>query len=278
MRFKKPLGVIGTPISHSLSPLLHNYLANEYELPFQYSAYHVDKISLEDAISGARALGFRGLNVTVPHKKNIMPFLDEIDEFALKTGAVNTVLFEDEFTTGYNTDIFGFLDSLAIESVDLSGKNVIVLGAGGAAHAIVFAAKNAGARTINIVNRTHEKAVDLAQKTGCEAINFSKFTETPTGDVVINTTSVGMYPEVTKCPVPQSVFREKCVYVDIVYNPGLTQFLKFAHDSGAKIVSGIGMLIFQGIMAMEIWSGVKIDRQKHFEPLKKLLVNAIENQ
>ncbi|KAA3655090.1 MAG: shikimate dehydrogenase [Calditrichaeota bacterium] len=275
MNPKQSLGVIGAPIAHSLSPLLHGSLIAKYDFPFTYSAFHVENDMLAEAIYGAQALGFRGLNVTVPYKKAVLPLLDEIDEFALKVGAVNTILFSDGKITGYNTDVFGFLHSLAVENVSLADRDVIVLGAGGAARAIVLAAKNARANSVRIYNRTYEKAVALAEKTGSTVLPEDALKSIPDNAAVINTTSVGMHPHVGESPFPARLFRPDCVYIDIVYNPQNTLFLQHAATVGALSVGGIGMLILQGILAMEIWSGKKIDIQDNFVALRDLLVQAL---
>ncbi|MCA9732616.1 MAG: shikimate dehydrogenase [Deferribacteres bacterium] len=278
MTLKQSLGVIGAPIAHSLSPLLHEFIIRQYDLPFTYSAYHVEKESLAEAVYGAQALGFRGLNVTVPYKKDVMSLLDEIDEFALKVGAVNTILFSEGRITGYNTDVFGFLHSLAVENVSLSDRDVVLLGAGGAARAIVLAAKKGGARSVMIYNRTYEKAAALAEKMGCVAVSQDYFTAIPDHAVIINTTSVGMHPNVNASPLPQTLFRADCLYIDIVYNPQNTLFLQYATHAGAQTVGGIGMLILQGILAMEIWSGKSIDLQQNFGALQDLLRRALGAQ
>ncbi len=274
---KKQLGIIGSPIKHSLSPVLQSYLIEKLDLPFQYSAFEVAKNDLNAAIEGAKALGFRGLNVTLPHKQRIMPLLDEIDAFALETGAVNTVLFSNGVATGYNTDLFGFLDSLRLADVCMTDRDVVVLGAGGAACAIISAAKKESARSINICNRTREKAETLAKKSACRSIDIDDITHSFDNAIVINATSVGMFPDIDETPLPKAAFRKNFIYIDIVYNPQETLFLQHAKAAGAKTVRGLGMLIFQGIMGMEIWSGLKINRKQNWPPLQQLLIDKMNH-
>jgi len=252
------LGVIGDPIAHSLSPLLHGYFIREHGLPAAYHAFRVRPADLGAAIAGARALGFRGLNVTLPHKQAVMAHLDAIEPVAQQVGAVNMVIFKADRTIGTNTDVPGLLRSLQQAGVQLQGQAVFIIGAGGAARAAAFAARSAGARALHIANRTAEKAVGLAREVGAEAAALDAVQQLPPGAVVIQATPVGMHPAVDACVLPASRFRGDLVYVDLVYNPLETKFLRLARQAGAKTVDGLGMLIHQGILSLERWLGVSL--------------------
>ncbi len=252
------LGVIGDPVAHSLSPLLHGELIRRADLPFVYCAFRVAAADLPAAIAGARALGFRGLNVTVPHKQAVLALIDDLSEEARGIGAVNTILFDDDgLIRGENTDCDGFLDGLAEQGGVLKDRRVLVLGAGGAARAVVYAARKAGAARIFIHNRTPERAQDLADAFGAEVLD--ELRDLPAHDVVINTTSLGMHPHVQACPLPRELFRKEVFYADLVYNPLQTTFLRHAREAGAATADGLGMLIHQGIAAMRLWSDRELD-------------------
>ncbi len=269
---RRNLGVIGRPISHSLSPLLHNFLIEKNGLDFSYHAFEVRPENLHSAIRGAQALGFRGLNVTIPHKVRVMDFVDELGDEAEQIGAVNTLIFEDNKIMGRNTDADGFLQSLAMENIpSLSKKTIFILGAGGAARAVVFAAKSAGAKRILITNRTMSRAEKLARDFGVEAVELQEIAALSEGGIVVNTTSVGMSPEVKASPLAEKMFREDLIYVDLVYNPRQTTFLNNAKKVGAKTVDGLGMLICQGATSLSLWASREIQTRDHFPELYALL-------
>ncbi|MFQ5632260.1 MAG: shikimate dehydrogenase [bacterium] len=269
MQQKIVLGVIGSPISHSLSPHLHAFLIDKLGLDCYYHAFEVQPENLRAAIDGTKALGIRGLNVTVPHKQNVMAYLDSIDEAAAKIGAVNTIRFENGRAFGANTDAPGFLKNLQFQGVELHGREVFVLGAGGAARAVVYAAKQAGAAAIKICNRTPERAQQLAGDFGAQAVTLREIQALAAGSIAINTTSVGMYPEADASPLAEKFFRRDLIYIDLVYNPVKTRFLQYAETVGAKTVDGLGMLIFQGAIALGFWTGQEIDVEKWYDEVRE---------
>lgn len=271
MKHTKILGVIGYPISHSLSPYLHEFLAAKYLLSYHYYAFEVRSDNLPAAITGAKALGISGLNVTVPHKQRVMKHLDDIDEIATEIGAVNTIRFEYDRALGTNTDAPGFVKNLEFRKVELRGRNVFILGAGGAARAVIYAAKNAGASAIKICNRTLAHAQQLAQDFDAEVALLEQISQLSSGDVVVNSTSVGMSPNMHNSPLPEEFFRRDLVYIDLVYNPIKTRFLQLAEMIGAKTVDGLGMLIFQGAIALEHWTELEIEAEKWYDELRELL-------
>jgi shikimate dehydrogenase len=258
------VGVIGDPVEHSLSPPMHNAAFKHLKMDYVYVPYHVKKGMLSDAIAGSKSLNIKGLNVTIPHKTNVIKYLDELDKSAELIGAVNTIKFDGNHAKGYNTDGIGAVK--AIEEVNsVKNKKVIILGAGGAARAISFQIIMDGAESIVIANRTaanaeqlqrdlveklnaNVKSIDLGEKLEIELSN---------ADILINTTPIGMYPNVDQEPlVKAELMHENLVVKDCVYNPLQTGLIKEAEKCNAKVVSGLKMLIYQGMEAFRIWTGV----------------------
>ncbi|MBB6673935.1 shikimate dehydrogenase [Cohnella nanjingensis] len=254
-------GVIGDPIRHSKSPVMLNRAFREAGINGAYGAFHVTPERLGDAIRGIRALGYRGLNVTIPHKIEVMAHLDEIDEGARAVGAVNTIVNEAGRLVGYNTDGIGYVRSLKEESEpDLRGKKIVVVGTGGAARGIVWALAREKPAAIRLANRTAERAQALAEGFAPEdqvvAIPWASLREAcADADVVINTTSVGMSPNVDAVPVDPTWLRPGAVASDLIYNPLTTAFLRGAAERGCRIHGGLGMFIYQGAYAFEYWTG-----------------------
>lgn len=254
-------GVIGDPIRHSRSPIMLGSAFRESGVNGAYAAFHVTPDRLGDAIRGIRALGFRGLNVTIPHKIEVMAYLDEIDESAGAIGAVNTIVSVDGRLVGYNTDGIGYVRSLKEEAEpDLAGKKIIVLGAGGAARGIVWALLRERPAELWVANRTEARAAELAgafESGGrLKALPWDSLREAcGEADVVINTTSVGMAPNVGAVPVDPAWLRPGAVASDLIYNPLKTAFLEGAEARGCRIHGGLGMFVYQGAYAFEYWTG-----------------------
>jgi shikimate dehydrogenase len=254
--------VIGDPIEHSLSPVMHNAAFQKLGLNLVYVAFNVTRNGLKDAISGARSLGLRGLNVTMPHKKAVMSYLDETDSTAEAIGAVNTILNNQGKLVGYNTDGKGAMIALQENGVYPEEKKMLLLGAGGAAKAIAFQAAQEVEELV-ILNRTSEKATKLAEllckkfgkkvKGGALSVEVLK-EEMKTADVLVNATSVGMHPDVNRSPVPSDLLRRDLCVMDIIYNPFETRLVKDAKAVGAKVVLGLEMLLYQGAVSFEIWT------------------------
>ncbi len=256
------LGVMGDPIAHSKSPAMHNIALEAAGLPGMYVPLHVKPGHLAEAVTGTRALGFSGFNVTIPHKVAIMELLDELDESAIQCGAVNTVVIRDGRMKGYNTDGIGYVRSLKEEVGELSGKRVTVLGAGGAARGIIYALLKEQVAAVTVVNRTASKADELLNilqngKTTMKSATFEQLqaclAET---DILINTTSVGMHPDLDASPVDASWIPEGTIVSDLIYNPLETRLLREAKARGCTVVGGLGMFIYQGAYAFEYWTGV----------------------
>lgn len=254
-------GVIGDPIRHSKSPVMLNRAFRESGINGAYAAFHVTPDQLQQAIAGLRGLGFRGLNVTIPHKIEVMAFLDEISDGAKAAGAVNTIVNDNGRLIGYNTDGIGYVRSLKEEAEpNLNGKTIVVLGAGGAARGILWALAQESPAAILVANRTESKASELAASFSPDyrisAIPWSNLQEAcSTADVVINTTSVGMSPNVADLPLDPSWLKPGSVASDLIYNPLKTAFLQQAEQLGCRIHGGLGMFIYQGAYAFEYWTG-----------------------
>ena len=247
-------GVIGNPVQHSLSPVLHNWALRKMNWNAVYLAFRVNH--LEAALSGMRALPVYGLSVTLPFKTQVIPFLDDIEGVAGKIHAVNTLLNKDGKLIGFNTDWRGAMEALK-EKIPLEGKTVVLLGAGGAARAIGFGLKENACEVI-IVNRHIDRAINLAKELRCDCVPASSL-EGLKADVVINATSVGMHPCDQESPLPRDVLKEEMTVMDIVYSPLRTRLLRDAGERGCRIIDGLEMFIRQGILQLELWTGTKPD-------------------
>ena len=256
-------GVIGNPIGHTLSPVIHNAAFNHLKLDFVFLAFEVKADDLEFAMHGMQGLGICGLNVTMPHKIAITRYLDEADSTVKFLGSANTILNDDGKLSGFNTDGVGALQALRENGVNPTGKNVVLLGAGGAAKAIAYSLSKEAER-LYILNRTPEKAAVLADALNRMSSNkvvgnlLSPSTiqaSLQNADVLINTTSVGMYPAVGNSLVAPQWLKPNLTVMDAVYNPVETKLAKDAKAAGAKVISGIEMLIYQGAASFNIWTG-----------------------
>jgi shikimate dehydrogenase len=256
-------GVIGDPIGHSLSPTIHNAAFNHMKLDFVFLAFHVKAADLENAVRGMRGLGIHGLNVTMPHKNAVISYLDEVGSAVKFLGSANTILNENGKLCGFNTDGVGALNALRENSADLSDKKVLLLGAGGAAKAMAFSFAQE-AESLCILNRAPEKASVLADAlnrvfgkkiVGGVLSSSAVQKNLQDADILVNATSVGMHPHVDRSLVEPQWLKPNLAVMDIVYNPVETKLAKDAKAAGAKVVSGVEMLIYQGAESFEIWTG-----------------------
>ncbi|MBQ9026517.1 MAG: shikimate dehydrogenase [Methanobrevibacter sp.] len=255
------VGLIGHPVEHSFSPPMHNAAFKKLDMDYVYTAFDVNPKDLENAIKGAEALNIKGFNVTIPHKIEVMKYLNEIDEVAKLIGAVNTIDFKN--LKGYNTDGIGAIKAIE-EVTSVKNKNVVVAGAGGASRAISFYLAKYGVDTLTILNRNVEKAQKLSE----DVLKSELIDNVLSGqindmslddaDILINTTPVGMHPNVDVDPIAsKDQMHEDLVVFDAVYNPNETVLLKEAIKADAKPVYGIKMLLYQGAESFEIWTGKK---------------------
>jgi len=263
-------GVMGYPVSHSLSPVMHNFWFKKLGIEGVYGCFEVKPEELTQAVNGVKALGIRGVSVTIPHKEEVLKLTDSLDEASQKIGAVNTLSLEGEYLKGYNTDWIGVLKAFEKKGIELSGKRVVLLGAGGAARAVCYAVKKAGAGEVLIYNRTYERAKALAERFQAKAQPWEKLSQAK-GEVLINTTSVGLNSKET--PVSEEVISRFKVFMDIVYTPLKTTFLKIAENYGA-IIDGLEMLIYQGAEQFRIWTGV----YPPVDEVKELLIKELEKR
>ncbi|WP_421077805.1 shikimate dehydrogenase [Methanothermococcus sp. Ax23] len=272
----KLLGLIGHPVEHSLSPIMHNEALRDKNLNYVYLAFDVLPENLKYVVDGVKSLGtVGGFNITIPHKVEIMKYLDEIDKEAELIGAVNTVKIEKDRAIGYNTDGLGARMSLEEEIGKVENKNILIIGAGGAARAVAFElAKN---NHLTIINRTVEKAELLAKEIS-EKLNKHIYynnlnIDIGDFDIIIHTTPIGMYPNVNVQPIiDTNKIEENMVVMDLIYNPEETVLLREAKKQGAKTINGLGMLVYQGAISFEIWTGVK----PNIDVMKKAICNSFK--
>ena len=255
------VGLIGHPVEHSFSPPMHNEAFDELGMDYAYVAFDVNPADLQTAIEGAKSLNIKGFNVTIPHKIEVMQFLNEIDEVAGLIGAVNTIDFKN--IKGYNTDGIGAVRAIE-EVTSIKNKNVVVAGAGGASRAISFYLAKYGAESMAILNRNVEKAqglaADVSQSGLIGDIKADSISEIRNylkdADILVDTTPIGMYPNISDEPIAFAEdMDEDLVVFDAVYNPNVTVLLKEAIKAGAKPVYGIKMLLYQGAESFKIWTG-----------------------
>ena len=268
----KTFAVIGDPIDHSLSPNIHNAAFRELNLDCTYIAFRIPKGELEEGIEGLKKINVSGFNVTIPHKVDVMKFLDKVDEECSLIGASNTVTNEGGTLKGYNTDMDGFLDPIKRRNIPINDKKVLLLGAGGAARAIVAGFAKEKAKKITIANRTKEKANNLSQfahKIGLssEAITLDQVGSSASDyDFIINATAVGLKNEPS--PICVDTVTSSNVVYDIVYRPINTDLISKAKQRGAIIIYGYEMLLGQALRAFEIWHKVKAP----YEAMKKAVL------
>ena len=261
----KLTGILGYPVTHSVSPQMHNAAYAKLGLNYCYLPISVKPEDLERVLEGIRILGFAGVNVTIPHKEAVVTLLDEVTKIARLIGAVNVILIQEGRLIGYNTDGPGFIDSLREDAgFEVAGKRAVVLGAGGGAKSVAMMLAQDGVKNLVVSDLIYEKAENL-----CEYIN-SHFGIAPyacpsksnelrklvgTCDLLVNATPVGMHPKVNECPIEDDyIIPGSAIVYDLVYNPLETKLLKLAKKNGAKAVSGIGMLIRQGALAFSLFT------------------------
>lgn len=265
------LCVWGDPVAHTLSPLIHQIIIDHTGDDFVYVPFHVKPEDLAQAVQGAHALGIAGINCTIPHKQAVMPFLESLDEDAALCGAVNTLQYTRTGYRGFNTDIYGIMRITQQAGIDLAGRKVLLLGAGGASHSVLTACERMHAAQIVVYNRTYERAKAL--KDEFAARHFSvpirliheEDLEKEPFPIVYQTTSAGMVPQTDTVPVP--LFRERfysCVEqaFDLVYNPKETLFCHAVREYGGQAVNGLTMLLYQGLRSYEIWTGRKFSEDE----------------
>ncbi len=261
------VGVIGWPIEHSVSPPMHNAAFRALGLDWCYVPFPVRPEHVREALMGARALGLKGLNATIPHKQALLSLMDDLTPEARAIGAVNTVILRDERMIGHNTDAAGFLRALREAGFTPEGRFALVLGAGGAARAVVYALCSVGAQVV-ILNRTVSRARALADAfsqmipnahLAADALDQETLARVcRQAQLIVNTTPLGMWPQVDASPWPEEIaFPQQAFLFDLIYNPRETRLMRQARAVGAEAVDGLGMLVHQGAEAFYLWSGVQ---------------------
>lgn len=297
----KVLGLIGYPVGHSVSPVIHNSLAEIYGQNLVYVPLQAAPGKLEKAIEGAAAFDFPGMNVTVPYKSEVIPYLKEIDAPAKRIGAVNTLVRTEGGYKGYNTDMPGLYRAMCADGVRIEGEEVVLLGAGGVARAIAFLLLDKGARHVYILNRSLERAVSLAQEvnraareqradrkengkaaTACGSGEETEFATAYPLDgykkldqsrryIVIQATQVGMHPDAGHAVIEDGAFYRlvKAGY-DVIFNPPDTRFMQLVRQAGGEAFHGLKMLLYQGIIAYELWNGISVSEEVAKEIYQKM--------
>ncbi len=259
----KTFCLIGHPVEHSMSPTMWNPALQELDLDYIYVAFNVHPDDLEKAINGIRALGIKGVNVTIPHKETIIKYIDEIDPIARKMGAINTIKNDNGLLKGRNTDGDGARKSLIDAGCEISGKKILILGSGGVARAICYILSKEAEKII-LTDIIEERAINLAKevkdKMKAEVIGkLSSETnikeEIKDTDILINATPLGMYPKVNASPISKELLQSNLFVFDVIYNPLETKLMKEAAEIGCKTLGGLDMLINQGVIAFEWWTG-----------------------
>ncbi|MCJ7656189.1 MAG: shikimate dehydrogenase [Candidatus Atribacteria bacterium] len=278
----KIIGVIGKNLKNSLSPLIHNQIILKHSLNFCYLPFQVAESNLGKAIQGIKALNIRGVNITFPYKEKVIKLLDEVEESARRIGAVNTIVNNKGILVGYNTDVIGFKKSLQEDGkFTIKGEKAIILGAGGAARAVVCALLEEGVEEIYIFNRTLDKAEKIKQ-------DFSSFfpkssiyvfpleeenlkDKIERAHLLVNATSLGIPPQIDKTPLPdEKLFHPNLLVYDLIYHPAKTLFLRQAETAGAKIINGLPMLVYQGMESFYLWTDFKPEGKEVLEMIKRI--------
>lgn len=273
-------GLIGNPVEHTLSPLIHNTLAARLGQELVYVPFHVEQGRLAEAVKGAEALNILGMNVTVPYKSEVMACLAKVDDLARNIGAVNTLVRTEGGYKGYNTDMEGLYRAMQSEGIRIEGEQIILLGAGGAARAVAWLCVAKGAERVYLLNRTLDRAETVAAEVntsaGREAVRpmkLAEYEQIPEGKyLAIQGTSVGLSPNDEDVVIADAAFYEKVhTGFDLIYNPWETKFMRLVKAHGGRAYNGLKMLLYQGIIAYELWNGVKVsekDAQIVYERLK----------
>ncbi|MCS7229207.1 MAG: shikimate dehydrogenase [Candidatus Kryptonium sp.] len=282
----KLVGLIGHPVSHSFSPLIHNTAFEILELNYKYVTFDVLPENLNDALRGIVALGIKGVNVTIPHKETVIENLDNVSPEARIVGAVNTIVNENGVLSGYNTDVYGFTESLKKYKDMITNTPAFIFGAGGSARAVIYSLiTNFQPERIVIANRDISRAERVAryfsQVLGYKNFEVKEFFfpeiagDIKSARLVVNTTPIGMHPNIDDLPVQSDeIFHEGQIVYDLVYNPSITKFLKIAQNKGAKVISGVEMLILQASKSFELWTG----KEMPISEIKKFLLPKLKSR
>lgn len=276
-------GLIGNPVAHSVSPAIHNTLAECLNDNIVYSTFCVEPDQIENAIKGAYALNALGLNVTVPYKSDVIPYLVDMDPLAERIGASNTLVRVEGGFKGYNTDMQGLYRAMREDGVEIAGENVLIIGAGGVARAVAMMAASYDAGTITIINRTLEKAHKIKEElelffptAKINVFLLQDIHKLPENDyIAIQATNVGMHPNTEEVIIDDRGFYDKIkTGYDLIFNPLFTRFMRLVENAGARSYNGLKMLLYQGIIAYELWNDCKVPEdaiQKAYQKMKEAM-------
>jgi len=260
-------GIVGSRLAHTLSPEMHNAAFKVIGMNAVYKVFETK--NLKESLRNMVSAGIKGLSVTIPYKTEVIPLLDEIDKEALRLGSVNTIVNSSGRLIGFNTDAQGFLASLGPDGIN-SYKNSLIIGAGGAARAVAFSLIDNGI-SVTITNRSEARGWALAMELGCYFLPLKDLRECK-ADLLVNTTPVGMWPDVDICPIPQQLLRKDMTVIDVIYNPLETRLLSIAGARGCRTIRGITMFVYQGVLQFRLWTGLNPPVQVMTETVKKCLM------
>nr|WP_296485985.1 shikimate dehydrogenase [uncultured Acetatifactor sp.] len=282
--YTRVCGVMGSPVEHTMSPAIHNTISKALEENLVYLPFHVPAGQVGEAVRGAFALNLLGINVTVPYKSEVLPFLQEMDSLAETIGAVNTLVRTERGFKGYNTDMPGLYRAMCEDGVRLTGENVLILGAGGVARAVAILCARKEVRQMIILNRTLEKARQIADEVNgiagrklAEARRLAEYDTLPAEVryLTIQATNVGMFPRTEEAVIEDAAFyRRVHTGYDLIFNPAETRFMSMVRENGGRAFNGLKMLLYQGVIAHELWTGTKIGAalaQKAYMEMKKAM-------
>lgn len=282
--YTRTCGLIGNPVEHTMSPAIHNTLAEALGENLVYVPFHVPEGCVKEAVEGAYALNLLGCNVTVPYKSAVLPYLKELDGLAERIGAVNTLVRTEGGFKGYNTDMPGLYRAMCEDGVRITGEKVLILGAGGVARAVAMLFAEKEAAEITILNRTVEKAERIAEEVNAwlgkdlvRALAIDAYKTLPESEryLAVQATNVGMFPHTEEAVIEdEDFYRRIHTGYDLIFNPAQTRFMRLAAESGGRAYNGLKMLLYQGIIAYELWTGAEISAElagKAYQEMKRAM-------
>lgn len=251
-------GLIGRKLSHSFSPQIHNIIFKELNLEQSYNIFETEEEHLESLLASLKTSDVKGINVTIPYKTKIMQYLNKVSSEGTKIGAINTIKFEDDILTGYNTDYIGFGASLENSNIEIKNKTAVILGTGGASKAVSQYLIDNGIDDICFISRNPNDA--LPTTASFKILSYDELSKKKDGDIIINCTPCGMYPNIDSCPISKNVISKYSIAIDLIYNPMETIFLKYSKKLGLNTINGLYMLVAQATAAEEIWQDKKFEQ------------------
>jgi len=260
--------IMGNPVGQSKSPAMHNALFKNNQINAVYLAFEIENIST--GVKAIRDLNIKGASITIPFKKEVFQYLDDVDHHAKKIGAVNTIVNEKGKLKGYNTDWSGAIEPL--KKYNINNKKVGIIGAGGSAHAIAYGIKEQHGN-LTIINRDEKKGQNLASQFDAKFLSLDKI-EKGVFDILINTTPLGMHPDINFSPIRKELLTKEMVIMDIVYNPIETKLIKDAKSVGCKTIDGLAMFVYQGAQQFKLWTGI----EPSIEYIKKIVIKEFNNE